>query len=36
MPSRRGSLTAALVVIAGLLATACSASSASPDAPGGQ
>jgi len=36
MPSRRGSLTAALVVIAGLLATACSASSASTDAPGGQ
>jgi zinc/manganese transport system substrate-binding protein len=36
MPSRRASLTAALVVIAGLLATACSASSASPDAPGGQ
>jgi zinc/manganese transport system substrate-binding protein len=36
MPSRRGSLTAALVVIAGLLATACSASSASSDAPGGQ
>jgi zinc/manganese transport system substrate-binding protein len=36
MPPRRGSLTAALVVIAGLLATACSASSASPDAPGGQ
>jgi len=36
MPSRRGSLTAALVVIAGLLATACSASSASTDASGGQ
>jgi zinc/manganese transport system substrate-binding protein len=36
MPSRRGSLTAALVVISGLLATACSASSASSDAPGGQ
>jgi zinc/manganese transport system substrate-binding protein len=36
MPSRRGSLTAALVVIAGLLATACSAGSASTDAPGGQ
>jgi zinc/manganese transport system substrate-binding protein len=36
VPSRRGSLTAALVLIAGLLATACSASSASPDAPGGQ
>jgi zinc/manganese transport system substrate-binding protein len=36
MPPRRGSLAAALVVSAGLLATACSASSASPDAPGGQ
>jgi len=36
MPPRRGSLAAALVVIAGLLATACSASSASTDAPGGQ
>jgi len=36
MPSRRGSLTAALVVIAGLLATACAASSASAGAPGGQ
>jgi zinc/manganese transport system substrate-binding protein len=36
MLPRRGSLAAALVVSAGLLATACSASSASPDAPGGQ
>jgi zinc/manganese transport system substrate-binding protein len=36
MPPRRGSLAAALVVSAGLLVTACSASSASPDAPGGQ
>ncbi len=36
MPPRRRSLAAALVITAGLLATACSASSASPDAPGGQ
>jgi len=36
MLRRRGILAAALVVIAGLLATACSASSASTDAPGGQ
>ena len=36
MPPRRRSLAAALVIIAGLLATACSASSASHDAPGGQ
>jgi zinc/manganese transport system substrate-binding protein len=36
MPLRRWSLAAALVVIAGLLITACSAGSASPDAPGGQ
>jgi zinc/manganese transport system substrate-binding protein len=36
MPSRRGSLTAALVAIAGLLAAACSAGAASTDAPGGQ
>ena len=36
MLRRRGILDAALVVIAGLLATACSASSASTDAPGGQ
>ena len=36
MPLRRRSLAAALVAIAGLLATACSASSASTDAPGGQ
>jgi len=36
MPPRRGSLVGALVVAAGLLATACSAGSASPDAPGGQ
>jgi len=36
VPPRRRSLAAALVIIAGLLATACSASSASNDAPGGQ
>jgi len=36
VPPRRRSLAAALVIIAGLLATACSASSASHDAPGGQ
>ncbi len=36
MPPRRRTVAAALAVAAGLLATACSASSASPDAPGGQ
>ena len=36
MPPRRRSLAAALVVSTGLLATACSAGSASTDAPGGQ
>ena len=36
MPPRHRAVAAALAVAAGLLATACSASSASPDAPGGQ
>jgi len=36
MPPRRRAVAVALAVAAGLLATACSASSASPDAPGGQ
>jgi zinc/manganese transport system substrate-binding protein len=36
MPPRPQAVAAALAVAAGLLATACSASSASPDAPGGQ
>ncbi len=36
MPSRRRIAAAALVITAGLLATACSAISASPDASGGQ
>jgi zinc/manganese transport system substrate-binding protein len=36
MPPHRRAVAAALAVAAGLLATACSASSASPDAPGGQ
>jgi len=36
MRPRRRAVAAALAVAAGLLATACSASSASPDAPGGQ
>ena len=36
MPSRRRTVAAVLAVAAGLLVTACSASSASSDAPGGQ
>ena len=36
MPPRRATIGTALMVAAGLLITACSASSASPDAPAGQ